>query len=329
VVEVVEREADKAYRFGVQPEPGCAAPPRTTVKYIRVKRGKSERLLKMELVSSHRPSDKEFDKWVQVLRGDKMRVPSKPTVQAVRERLLAAENYQYTHEDIARMVAAKRQEKGMVRSLAYEKDRLVSIKEMAEQNDRLEEAAEAAQRLELLEAKEMEERLKTKRGDLGNINERNREVNWKNILRQKNWGGPSAIEREDGEGGKDTNDPFSRRPTRPTTYWKVDQRDAAAIEAAEAAKALPAIAVNSAAAEDSLASPSPRALAAATPGRWGQKKAMQHDVELSLDLSVLMPPPGGKRAGSERPATRFIGGVLPPNKRALTLTDYKRKQGIV
>lgn len=206
----------------VEKEPGYykylqdAAPPwkspypfakEKTSLWLRVMRGNSERIWPLAQVSNSSITEQEFFRYHQLCEQSKTPQISRGQVEKAKARLVAAENYVYTAEDVAKILESKKTKK----NLALEKARLERERDAAQQRGDVELVAQLEQEMTMLKESYMGA-AKNKGKNLSDINKKNARLNFHATIKSSNKDG--AVEDASGL------DPFSRRVTRPIVYWK-------------------------------------------------------------------------------------------------------------
>ena len=291
--------------------------------WVRVSRGKTERVWPLALISNTSITESEFASWSASC--DKNRPPiTRGDVAQVEQRLLAADAYVYSAEDVAKMLEEKRSRGGGVKNVALERARLERERDHArERGDEgaVEELEEELRRVEAAGVAAEDARKSVISSSMAALNKKNAQRNFQTALK----GGG----REDGGGvgGGATLDPFSRRVTRTKNYWKTGGQDGGGDakegeENVEGAEAMEAEGAGVVAEADAVAAQIPSL------------------VDLSgLDLSVLDLPLkvknplarrlllGSGNGGGGGGSIRKGHGVSLSGKRTIGLDEYKVKYG--
>lgn len=293
-----------------------------TSKWLLVERGASQRGMPLALVSNSGITDSEFESWQRALKEQHRPQVSRRQAQETYERLLKANTYRYTAEDVDRLLKEKKA-KGMApRNAALEKARLEVQLQHARENNDADVAAELEAQIATLDAVLEEVKGRRRGHSMAELNKRNADANFKNALDNVSNRPGGATGTQDVKAS--TLDPFSRRATRPVVYWTTKRQqpgeeEAAAAGAGAGADAAPGASEQQAAEGEDGQQPQQR--------RRG-KLDLDAIVDLStLDLSVLeqparMPPLARKLLGPTwRP------DPLPPGARILSLDEYRRSRG--
>jgi RNA polymerase-associated protein RTF1 len=292
-----------------------------TSSWLRVKRGKSERLWPLAQVSNSGFTEEEFASWHRACEsvggvgsGFSSKQITRGEVAEVHKRLIDADRYVYTAEDVARMLEKKRMKGQGTRNVAIEMARLERERDAAIERNDEERLMQVQQEIAALEATAAAAAA-AKEGasaSMAQLNKKNAEKNFKSAF-SKSGGGKDG----GGGGAAGTLDPFSRRATRTKNYWNTKSQKGGEETAPELTEAELA---------DLAAAEAAAAAAAAAKAEAAEITL----VDLSgLDLSVLDLPP--KVAPIAR---KLLGSSLAVNKSssastingaALSLADYKRR----
>ncbi|KAI3434930.1 hypothetical protein D9Q98_002984 [Chlorella vulgaris] len=289
-----------------------------THKWLLVERGHSQRGMPLAQVSNTGFSQAEFESWQRALKEQGRPQVSRRTVKDTYARMVKANAYTYTAEDVSKLLQQKKDKGQAPHNIALEKARLGAQLAHAKEHGEDEMAAQLESQIAQLEGRLGAGKGTRQKHNMADLNKRNSDMNFKNALDNvSNKVGVAA-------GAQDANatqlDPFSRRATRPIVYWSTKRAQQAGSEAVV---------------EDE---PAPAAAAEVDPIDEGQQHQQQqqkrrHDldaiVDLSkLDLSVLdrparMPPMARKLLGPTwRPAPP------PPGARIVSLEEYSRSKGL-
>ncbi len=297
-----------------------------TSKWLRVKRGKSERLWPLAQVSNSGFTEEEFASWhraCETLAGSSVRQITRGEVAEIHKRLIDADQYVYTAEDVARMLEEKRLKGQRTKNIAIEMARLERERDAAIERNDEERLLEVQQEIAALEATAAAA-LAAKLGasaSMAQLNKKNADKNFKSAFK----GG------KDGAGGggaaAGTLDPFSRRATRTKNYWNTKSQKGG--EEGDDGGAAPLT-------EAELADLAAAEAAAAAAAAAKAEAAEITLVDLSgLDLSLLDLPPqvapiarklgirSGNGGSSRVGVVQSYGGG-----QTLSLADYKRRYNI-
>eukprot|EP00899_Mesostigma_viride_P018717 jgi/Mesvir1/26847/Mv20598-RA.1 len=350
IVEVKE-DVDRKYRFG----------PRETAKVIVVRHGDKSSEAFLDGVSNKALDagtlDGQIEDWHARRReaGDPVLLSH---VTKKMDELAKARSYNYTATDVAKLVEEKRRLASAPGNVAMEKDRWRMLAEAADARGDAADAERCRNELARLERFMAEQGSRASRGTLMEaINKRNMALNCRNMPMNKgaeDAGGAAAQ--------RNTLDPFSRRPTRSQIYWNTGKKKDKEKEGGEkgegegvlsdgegaTAKDKGGLSVDVTTTSDGgdgkqgagtpkPATPSPRVPALGA-SAVAAAMAAAHDFELDVDLGKLAmagsAPDGGMaryRAMAMRRMCVPLQGMEVSKRHPLTLTvtDYKRRQGLL
>ena len=211
--------------------------PATNV-WLILKWGNSEKTFRISEVSNSAVQDAEWAAWVAHCRDSSCQPVTSRDVTKCLENLKSAQNYRYTSDDVTKILAQKREKLGGVRhNLLFEKEQIRAAIAHAEAENDVETLAELRNRYEEVD-KEVKEKLSSRSGAtqdaLANINRKNEIQNSEKLSKRAS---EQVARLKKGLGATGEGDPFSRRPTRLTTYWDMGTKAAEASKAeAEATK---------------------------------------------------------------------------------------------
>ena len=180
----------------------------------------------------------EFGKWYEhVKKTAKKYLPSVDDCDIISKKLTGADEYRYTAEDVQKMLELNKQKRGGVSTnFIFEKE------QMKMQLAKAREEGDVEQQEKLEEAiKELNEKIENKINKRGGNQKVMADINKKNEFSNAIKLSQAAVKHiKKVKEGKDISedDPFSRRPTRVTTYWsmKTDGENNAKAAAEKAAK---------------------------------------------------------------------------------------------
>ena len=236
IVSVEERPAGAHKYMPVPGAPGWKTPypfgtqGAKTFKWLRVVRGRSDRYWPMAQVSNSSMTEEEFEKWQRVCESEDRPQLTRGETEEIRKKLVAADNYVYTSEDVAKMIEEKRARGLAPRNLALEKARLERERDVAREAGDLDRARMLEEEIKELERARdrsdvgRKEGLSTgaKRGKIADINKRPAATQAVvNVTLKSSIAGTSGSKSKGGgdKAADATLDPFSRRITRPMVYW--------------------------------------------------------------------------------------------------------------
>ena len=190
-----------------------------TTKWLILRWGKAEKTFRLSEVSNSATQDAEWAAWVAHCRRSECRPVYAKDVQRCLDNLKEASNFRYTSDDVTRILAEKREKMGARKNLLFEKEQIKTAIAHAEAERDDEKATELRERLVEVD-REIKEKLKQRSGAtqdaLANINRRNEIQNSEKLSRRAS---EQVAKLKAGVLNTGEGDPFSRRPTRLTTYW--------------------------------------------------------------------------------------------------------------
>ena len=244
----------KAYDYNVYAEGGgsskSGAPQqkKTTKKWLILRWGNHEKTFRISETSNRvddafareddqayildeadaRFKSSEFGKWYEhVKKTSKKHLPSVEECETISQKLKGADEYRYTAEDVQKMLELNKKKRGgLSTNFIFEKEQLkMQLAKALEEED-----IEAQERLKSSIAdvnEKIEEKLNSRGGNQKVMADINKKNEFSNAIKLSQ----AAVKHiKKVKEGKDISedDPFSRRPTRVTTYWsmKTDKKDA-------------------------------------------------------------------------------------------------------
>ena len=212
-----------------------------TQKWLILRWGKSEKTFRLSEVSNSDVQDAEWKAWVAHCAQAGCTPITARDVKKCLQGLEEAKNYRYTSDDVTKILAEKREKQGTRHNLLFEKEQIKAAIAHAEAENDLDKVEELRQRFDEVD-REIKDKLQQRSGStqdaLANINRRNEIQNSEKLSKRAS---EQVAKLKAGVLNTGSGDPFSRRPTRLTTYWDMGagaaERSAAA--AAEEAAAAP------------------------------------------------------------------------------------------
>ena len=146
---------------------------------LRLKFGKEERVFRIEFISNQRIAPKEFQRWKEACEKANMTLPTLDFIKSKSSEIKKAVNYNYTSEDVEKIVQMKDRFKKNPVNYAMAKARMMKEKEIALANGDDERAAELESKLNAIEerAEELDKKRSGSISTIGLINDRNRKKN--------------------------------------------------------------------------------------------------------------------------------------------------------
>lgn len=287
-----------------------------TSKWLRVSRGKTERIWPLAQVSNKSLTEEEYNSWHRSCEGTRQQV-TRGDVAEVLERLKAADTYVYSAEDVANMLEEKRRKGQTTKNVALERARLERERDFAKETGDEVKLAEVEEEIRALEesAKAAVASRQSIAASMAELNKKNAERNFKSAFKTgKEAGGGGA-------GAAGTLDPFSRRATRTKNYWNTQRQQGGQMEGAE--DALMEVELADAAAAAAAA----EAAAASFVPELNLVDLSGLDLSL-LDLPMKVAPIARKLLGSRAAVVNNRDvGVNAEGRATLSLEEYRRRNG--
>merc|ERR1712062_791559 len=142
---------------------------------LKLKFGKQERVFRLEFISNQHIMPQEFAKWKEACEEANVPLPTIEFVKAKAKEIKQAVNYNYTSDDIDKIVAQKEKFQRHPINYAMTKARLVKEKDMALANGQNEAAAEFEKKLDDLE--ELDKKRTASISSVAWVNRQNRKKN--------------------------------------------------------------------------------------------------------------------------------------------------------
>jgi RNA polymerase-associated protein RTF1 len=294
-----------------------------TYKWLRVMRGQSERYWPLAQVSNGPMTEEEFASWHRLCETDRRgHQITRSEVEEVQKRLIAAENYVYSAEDVKRMLEEKRAKGKVVpTNVALERARLERERDGAAEAGDQALAMEIQARLDALEnAVASKGAADSKQTSMAELNKRNAQRNFATAFSAQKH---SQTNRDQSGGATGELDPFSRRATRSMIYWKTrhkagEESDTTVVDGN----------VNGGGTEDGRDGNGEEEQ---QKQRLPNKSGLESIVDLSaLDLSLLDLPPAidgfARRLLGARGASA-MGNTFPAGVRTIGLGEYYSRVG--
>jgi len=294
-------ETGKVYQLG----------PTRTNKGLRLRHGAQERVFRLEFVSNQDFTDSEFKKWSDdcVAQG-----ASPPTIEDIEKKLndiKDASNFQFKEEDVTKMLEEKHRFRKTPFNYAMRKTQLMKERDISLAKGEEEETERITK--ELAELEERADKLSNLRtstlSSISYINERNRK---RNVERAEE----AILEEIRLSGGQKTEDPFTRRSTKPTMNTKKEDEPLPISEA---------IAAQLKANEDQKIENeknNPDKSKAVPKPKTGDLFSA-HDFDITIDLEV--PLPSQPVMVTPKP----VANMKEAPRRSLNLEAYKKKRGLI
>ena len=146
---------------------------------LRLKFGKEERVFRVEFISNQHISPQEFEKWKDACQKADLPLPTIEFVKSKAQAIKKANNYNYTSDDIEKIVLQKEKFASNPKNYAMAKARWMKEKEIAIANGDEEKGREMEEKLHNLEerAEELDKKRTNTISSVALINDRNRKAN--------------------------------------------------------------------------------------------------------------------------------------------------------
>lgn len=300
-----------------------------TNKGLRLKHGSQERVFRLEFVSNKPFSESEYNKWVEDCAAHGTELPLMESIDKKQKDIQDLLYYQFSNDDIEKMVEEKLRFKSNPVNFAVAKTLLLKEKDMASQKGDDETVEKLNEKIADLDEKanSLDKRRTQTIAAISYINERNRKNNVEKAEK--------AIMAEiEAKKGMKIDDPFTRRSTRPTMVTKSKEPE---IVSSEMLLKLEAERKNKMEEskkkkEEEMAK---RKMEDESRKEEERKRvqaedlfaAHDFDVKIDLDVSVPASEPVSSR-GSLGPATNG-NSINSAPRRSLNLEEYKKKKGLI
>lgn len=203
IVAVVETA--KIYQFGK-----CR-----TNKGFRLRLGNSDRVFRLEFISNQDFGDSEFEKWKSTCATAAVELPSLEFVERKAKEIKEAIVYEFKDEDVHKIIEEKNRFRKYPTNYAMKKTVLIKEREAAVIRGEDSVAAALSVQIEEIDerANELDKRRSSSISSIAYINDRNRKQNVKHAEE-------AIMEEARATRGMKSDDPFTRRSTKPTMAFK-------------------------------------------------------------------------------------------------------------
>lgn len=186
-----------------------------TNKGLRLKHGNSERVFRLEFVSNQEFSDSEFDKWRTECTKANVLMPTIESIEKKTEEIKKAIVYEFKDEDVHKIIAEKNRFRKYPTNYAMKKTVLMKERDAAVLRGDDVQAADINGQIEELDerANILDKRRTSTISSISYINDRNRKRNVEEAEK-------AIMEEVKATRGQRTDDPFTRRCTKPTMMFK-------------------------------------------------------------------------------------------------------------
>lgn len=249
-----------------------------TNKGLRLRHGSAERVFRLEFISNQDFSDSEFDKWRVECAKYAQPLPTLEFCERKSAEISKAIVYEFKDEDVHRIIAEKNRFRKYPTNYAMKKTVLMKERDAAVLRGDDTVAADINVQIEELDerANELDKKRSSTISLISYINDRNRKRNVEEAEK-------AIMEEVRASRGQKTDDPFTRRSTKPTMAFK-----AARLGDAELAPMVPAPIPlgRKAAAELRSGLEQQTAAAAAASAAAANNLYSLHDFEIDLDVPL-------------------------------------------
>lgn len=186
-----------------------------TNKGLRLRHGGADRVFRLEFISNQDITDLEFTKWQEVCMTSSIEMPTLDIIDRKQQEMKDALVYEFKDEDVQKIIEEKNRFRKHPTNYAMKKTCLMKERHAAILRGEDELARDLSQQIEELEerASELDKKRSSSISLISYINDRNRKRNIEEAEK--------AIEEEIRQNrGQKIDDPFTRRPTKPTMKFR-------------------------------------------------------------------------------------------------------------
>ena len=252
-----------------------------TNKGLKLRHGAQERVFRLEFVSNQEFTDSEFFKWKETCALQDISMPTFEELDQKLKDIKEAMVYEFKEEDIEKIVQEKGRFKTNPYNYAMKKAQLMRERDAANCRGDNETASRLNIQLSELEerASELDKMRTSTISSISYINDRNRK---KNVVEAEK----AIMEEIKANKGKQVDDPFTRRSTKPRMVFKPDEEE---VDTTDAAAALELEKANNQL--DSLASTNDKENGQETKKKQTNTEDLfdAHDFDITIDLEVPIP----------------------------------------
>ncbi|XP_040573431.1 RNA polymerase-associated protein Rtf1 [Lepeophtheirus salmonis] len=292
---------------------------------LRLKFGKQERVFRLEFISNQPWTPTEFSKWKETCMENSMTLPTREFVKDKHSEISKAMRYEFTNDDVDKIVAQKTRFHRHPVNYAMNKARLMKDKEIALAEGREEDASAIEKRLADLEerAEELDKKRTSSISTVSLINDRNRKDNVRKAEEAIN----NEIRFKKQHGGEAPN-PFRRHKCNPRMVTKhKDGTFDDSLPLSDNAKENGNVKERTVQDTTIIAGPTP-----SKKRKHESKKektdlfdAHNFDIEIDVDTTLGPSNPVNVNLKPVSLAQKDTG----PAKRSLNLDDYKKRRGLI
>lgn len=198
-----------------------------TNKGLRLRYGNADRVFRLEFISNQDITESEFNKWKEECQTANVDLPTVDLIDKKQDEFKEAVNYEYKDEDVAKIIEEKNRFRKHPTNYAMKKTCLMKERHAAILRGEDDLAKDLSTQIEELEerASELDKKRSSSISLISYINDRNRKRNIEEAEK--------AIEEEKRlTRGQKIEDPFTRRPTKPTMKFRRQEDDTKPMELA-------------------------------------------------------------------------------------------------
>ncbi|CAH0718617.1 unnamed protein product, partial [Brenthis ino] len=186
-----------------------------TNKGFKLRHGTQDRVFRLEFVSNQEFTDNEFQKWHKAIKDANKKPPTMDFVRNKINEIKDALMYEFKEEDIEKIVAEKERFRSHPTNYAMKKTQLMKERDVAQLRGDEELVADLNAKLQELEerASALDKTRTSSIQSISYINNRNRKLNVETAEK-------AIMEEFKANKGKKTDDPFTRRHTKPVMNFK-------------------------------------------------------------------------------------------------------------
>ncbi|XP_059047912.1 RNA polymerase-associated protein Rtf1 [Achroia grisella] len=189
-----------------------------TNKGLKLRHGTQDRVFRLEFVSNQEFTDSEFQKWHKAIKEANKKPPTMDFVRNKISDVKEALMYEFKEEDIEKMVAEKERFRAYPTNYAMKKTQLMKERDVAQLRGDDELVMDLNAKIQELEdrANQLDKTRTSSIQSISYINNRNRKLNVETAEK-------AIMEEVKANKGKKTDDPFTRRHTKPVMNFKSHQ----------------------------------------------------------------------------------------------------------
>ncbi|XP_050680354.1 RNA polymerase-associated protein Rtf1 [Leptidea sinapis] len=189
-----------------------------TNKGLKLRHGTQDRVFRLEFVSNQEFTDSEYQKWSKAIKDANKRPPTMDFVRSKISEVKDALMYEFKEEDVEKIVAEKDRFRSHPTNYAMKKTQLMKERDVAQLRGDDELVMDLNAKLQELEdrASQLDKTRTSSIQSISYINNRNRKLNVETAEK-------AIMEEIKANKGKKTDDPFTRRHTKPVMNFKSHQ----------------------------------------------------------------------------------------------------------